>query len=189
MFKEVAYWHNAVHCYDSCLTCLTDATVFKSYMSRYARKPTFRLRELEVQSTGGQRYRVMIPETEYPQEAKSVCPGQPARHAQADPSPHCLFSRGTDYAKNMTAQIAYISLNINLYSNHVNCLNNYIQHFIFECNCYYSRRSRSTNIRCFFELRFFFCTYYIIHASFVFTVCVVLRECIRWLFVLSKAKR
>ena len=27
----------------------------------------------------------MIPETENPQEAKSVYPGEPARHAQADP--------------------------------------------------------------------------------------------------------
>ena len=41
----------------------------------------------------------MIPETENPQESKSVCPGGPARHAQTDPgryftqSPHCWFSR------------------------------------------------------------------------------------------------
>ena len=27
----------------------------------------------------------MIPETENPQEAKSVYPGKPARHAEADP--------------------------------------------------------------------------------------------------------
>ena len=31
--------------------------------------------------SGGKRYRVMTPETENPQEVKSVCPGQPARHA------------------------------------------------------------------------------------------------------------
>ena len=43
----------------------------------------------------------MIPETENPQEAKSVYPDKPARHAYADPgrfftqSPLCLFSRGT----------------------------------------------------------------------------------------------
>ena len=42
----------------------------------------------------------MIPETEYPQEANSVQPGKPARHASADPgryftqSPQCWFSRG-----------------------------------------------------------------------------------------------
>ena len=41
----------------------------------------------------------MIPETEHLQEAKSVCPGKPARHASADPgryftqSPQCWFSR------------------------------------------------------------------------------------------------
>ena len=42
----------------------------------------------------------MIPETENLQEAKSVYPGKPVRHAQADlgryftQSPHCWFSRG-----------------------------------------------------------------------------------------------
>ena len=43
----------------------------------------------------------MIPETENPQEAKNVYPGNPARHAQADPGryftqrPQCWVSRGT----------------------------------------------------------------------------------------------
>ena len=43
----------------------------------------------------------MIPETENPQEAKSVYPGKPVRHAYADPgryftqSPQCWFSPRT----------------------------------------------------------------------------------------------
>ena len=43
----------------------------------------------------------MIVETENLQAAKSICPGQPAKHVQADPgrffaqSPQCWFSRGT----------------------------------------------------------------------------------------------
>ena len=43
----------------------------------------------------------MIPETDNSQEAKSVHPGKPARHAKPDPgryftpSPQCWFSRGT----------------------------------------------------------------------------------------------
>ena len=43
----------------------------------------------------------MIPETENPQEANSVCLGKPPRHAYADPgryftqSPQCCFSHGT----------------------------------------------------------------------------------------------
>ena len=43
----------------------------------------------------------MIPETENPQEANSVCPGQPVRHAKVDPGryitqiPQCWFFRGT----------------------------------------------------------------------------------------------
>ena len=46
-------------------------------------------------------YRVMISETENPQEAKNVQPGKPARHDKVDlgqyftPSSHCWFSRGT----------------------------------------------------------------------------------------------
>ena len=46
-----------------------------------------------------QRYRVMIPETENPLQAKSVYPGNPARHAWADPgryftqSPLSVFSQ------------------------------------------------------------------------------------------------
>ena len=45
----------------------------------------------------------MIAEAENPQEAKSVCPILPARHALADPgrcltqSPQCWFSRETDH--------------------------------------------------------------------------------------------
>ena len=83
-------------------------------MSRPARKPTLshlrnvsnqirprRLIQADTFCLGGQRYRVMILETENPQEAKSVYLGKPARHAQADPgqyfmhSPQCWFYRGT----------------------------------------------------------------------------------------------
>ena len=45
----------------------------------------------------------MIPETENPQEAKSVYPGKLARHTYADPgryftqSPECSFSRETGH--------------------------------------------------------------------------------------------
>ena len=45
----------------------------------------------------------MIPETENPQEAKSVYPGKPSQHAQADPGryftqrPQCWIYRGTAY--------------------------------------------------------------------------------------------
>ena len=46
-------------------------------------------------------YRVVIPETENPQEAKILYPGTPAWHALADPRQYftqglqCWFSRGT----------------------------------------------------------------------------------------------
>ena len=59
----------------------------------------------------------MIPETENAQEAKSVCPGQPARHAQADlgryitQSPQCWFSRGTAriIISNNTTDLIYVN--------------------------------------------------------------------------------
>ena len=55
-------------------------------------------------------YRVMIPEMENPQEAKSVYPGKPARYAKADPgryftqSPMFVFSRDGSYIHVHTKQ-------------------------------------------------------------------------------------
>ena len=49
----------------------------------------------------------MISEKENPNEAKRVCPGQPARHAKADPGryftqkPQCWFSRETAHRLQM----------------------------------------------------------------------------------------
>ena len=45
----------------------------------------------------------MIPDTENPDEVKSIYPGKPARHSKADPGQYftqisqCLFSRGTGH--------------------------------------------------------------------------------------------
>ena len=48
--------------------------------------------------SGGWRYRVIIPETENPQEARNILPGYPARYVKVDPGRYftqCRFSRGT----------------------------------------------------------------------------------------------
>ena len=66
-------------------------------MSCHVRKPTlWPLRYVSTIPSQGDR--VMISETENPQEAKNVYPGKLARHAQADlggyfsQSPQCWFS-------------------------------------------------------------------------------------------------
>ena len=63
----------------------------------------------------------MIPETENPHQAKSVCPGYPARHAKADPggyftqSPQSWLSRGMahitkKYFSMCTNSVFYINI-------------------------------------------------------------------------------
>ena len=90
------------------------------------RASTFRLR--------GQRYRVMIPETDNPQKVKSLYPGKPGRHVQADPgryftqNPQCWILRGTAHLQNLASWKQKFDTELNLFILFLKCFK-----YVFSC--------------------------------------------------------